>query len=60
MVKEEKTERFAVRLSPSELSMLHELGEAEGESDSVALRRAIRRTFRRHSPLAKVRVKLTR
>jgi hypothetical protein len=42
MVREDKTERFAVRLAPSELAMLRELAEAEGETESVALRRAIR------------------
>ncbi len=42
MVKEEKSERIGVRMGPSELSMLRELVEAEGESDAVVIRRLIR------------------
>jgi hypothetical protein len=45
MVKEEKSERFAVRLAPTELAMLRELAESDGESESVALRRAIRQAY---------------
>ncbi len=42
MVKEEKSERIAVRMAPSEVAMLRELAEVEGESDAVVIRRLIR------------------
>ena len=43
MTKEEKSERMAVRLSPSEAAMLHELAEADGEAGSTVVRQLIRR-----------------
>ena len=42
MTKEDKTERLAFRMAPSEVTMLRELSEAEGESDAVVVRRLIR------------------
>jgi hypothetical protein len=42
MAKEEKSGRIGVRMAPSELEMLRELAEREGESDAVVVRRLIR------------------
>jgi hypothetical protein len=42
MVKEEKSERIAVRMAPSEVAMLRDLAEAAGESDAVVIRRLVR------------------
>ena len=41
--KEGKSERVAIRMSPTEAAMLHELAEAEGEAASTVVRRLIRR-----------------
>jgi hypothetical protein len=43
VVREDKSERFAIRMAPSEVAMLRELGEADGESDAAVVRRLIRR-----------------
>jgi hypothetical protein len=45
MTKEEKSERLAMRMAPSEVSMLRALSEAAGESDANVVRQLIRRAY---------------
>jgi uncharacterized protein (DUF1778 family) len=48
--KEEKTERLAFRMSPSEAAMLRELADAEGEAAATIVRQLIRRAHAEKFP----------
>lgn len=45
MVTEERTDRFAVRTTPTETAMLRKLAEADGLSVSDYIRLSIRRMY---------------